>query len=76
MANQKTSNSLLVRETKQLMNDNHYLIIDHFQDGTINVVVTTLEEDETVQEISLDHYYASHIYNFLGRYWEDMVHEE
>jgi hypothetical protein len=72
MANQKTSNSLLVRETKQLFPDEmHYMTLTHYEDGSINFQVTTLE-DELVQEMSMDHRYASFLYEHLGRFWEDM----
>jgi hypothetical protein len=71
MANKITSNSLLVRETKQLMSDSHYCTVEHFQDGTINISVTSLE-DELIQEMSMDHEYAGVISNSLLRFWNDV----
>jgi hypothetical protein len=70
MANRISNTSLLVRKTKQLMSDGHYMEIDHFEDGTINLTVTTLE-DELIQEMSLNHEYAGVISNSLIRFWND-----
>jgi hypothetical protein len=71
--NKITNDSLLVRETKQLMSDSHYTVISHFQDGSINISVTNLEGDELVQEFSMNHEYAGVIYDNLGRFWKDMT---
>jgi hypothetical protein len=68
--NKITNDSLLVRETKQLMSDSHYCMVQHFEDGTINITVTTLE-DELIQEMSMNHEYAGVISNSLIRFWND-----
>jgi hypothetical protein len=68
--NKITNDSLLVRETKQLMSDSHYCMVKHFEDGTINITVTTLE-DELIQEMSMNHEYAGVISNSLIRFWND-----
>jgi hypothetical protein len=70
MANKISNDSLLVRGTKQLMSDSHYCTLDFYEDGTINIIVTTLE-DELIQEMSMNHEYAGVISNSLIRFWND-----
>lgn len=61
---------MIVRETRQLFSDGNYVVLQHIEDGSLNLMIES-PTGEILQQMNLDNAVAIHLFKQIGRFIED-----